>query len=43
MGEGWYRSTVALGRVLFRALDLQLHVEGAHHLPPLLEDIARAV
>ncbi len=33
MGEGWYRATVGLGRVLFRALDLELHVEGAEHLP----------
>ncbi len=33
MAEGWYRTTVALGRTLFRALDLQLHVEGVEHLP----------
>lgn len=32
-GEGWYRATVGLGRVLFWALDLELHVEGAEHLP----------
>ena len=32
-GEGWYRTTVTLGRALFRALDLQLHVEGVEHLP----------
>lgn len=33
MGEGWYRATVGLGRVLFGALDLRLHVEEAEHLP----------
>lgn len=33
MAERWYRATVALGRVLFRALDLRLTVEGAEHLP----------
>lgn len=33
MGEGWYRATVALGRVLFRALDLRLTIEGIEHLP----------
>lgn len=33
MAEGWYRTTVALGRVLFGALGLRLHVEGAEHLP----------
>lgn len=33
MAERWYRTTVALGRTLFRAIDLQLRVEGAEHLP----------
>ena len=33
MAEGWYRTTVALGRVMFRAIDLQLHVEEAERLP----------
>lgn len=33
MAEGWYRTTVLLGRMLFGALDLRLHVEGAEHLP----------
>ena len=33
MAEGWYRTTVALGRVLFGALGLRLHVEGVEHLP----------
>ncbi|MEJ7795558.1 MAG: lysophospholipid acyltransferase family protein [Nocardioides sp.] len=33
MDERWYRTTVALGRVLFRALDLRLQVEGTEHLP----------
>lgn len=33
MSEGWYRATVGLGRVLFRTIGLELHVEGAEHLP----------
>jgi 1-acyl-sn-glycerol-3-phosphate acyltransferase len=31
--EPWYDATVALGSVLFRALDLRLDVEGVEHLP----------
>ncbi len=33
MTERWYRTTVGLGRVLLRAIDLQLRVEGAEQLP----------
>ncbi len=33
MTEGWYRTTVGLGRVLFRAIGLQLHVEDVDLLP----------
>lgn len=31
--ERWYGATVAVGRLLFRALDLRLSVEGIEHLP----------
>ncbi|MGZ5403167.1 MAG: lysophospholipid acyltransferase family protein [Nocardioides sp.] len=33
MGERWYRTTIALGRVLLRALDVRLRIEGTEHLP----------
>lgn len=31
--EPWYAATVALGRLLFRTIDLRLHLEGLEHLP----------
>ena len=31
--EGWYRTTIGLGRLLFGALDLRLRIEGTEHLP----------
>jgi 1-acyl-sn-glycerol-3-phosphate acyltransferase len=33
MGEGWYRTTIAVGRVALRALDLTVRREGTEHLP----------
>lgn len=31
--EGWYRLAVGLGHVTLRAMDVRIHVEGAHHIP----------
>lgn len=33
LGFGWYPATVAVGRLAMRALDVQLTVEGEHHIP----------
>ncbi|MBF4162447.1 lysophospholipid acyltransferase family protein [Nocardioides acrostichi] len=32
-GEGWYRATIGLGRVLLRGLDLTVRAEGLERLP----------
>lgn len=33
MGEGWYRASVAVGRVLLRALDVTVRAEGQDRVP----------